>query len=552
MAYTNPLTASFSKLLNPPRAGSAPLVSKDGPRQLSGKKDLFSDGFLATNPLVPAATARGPVKYPGNNYYSNYPGYTMRRNGQPWYLHLPNTKIDYQHLVGDPLLNSAVAACIFWLARNFPEARLRVMQRDKTNLFHEVIDHALELLWARPNPYYTSSNTAWGIVISWLIDGNVYLLKRRNKRGQVVELYYFPHYHFEPRWPEDGSEFIEYYEYVGNGVPQRVETKDLIHLRCGIDPQNTRKGISQIRSLLREIYSDNEATAFGAALLRNMGVPSYIISPGDSDTELDDEGIDGIKKNFKGSYGGDNRGEVMVSSTTVKLDKVGYSPLEMDLKMLHRLPEERIAAVLGIPAMVAGLGAGIDSMQGMNYKEAREMAYESNIIPMQREIAAQLEQQLLPDFEDDTAGFRVDYDLSKVRVLQADENSKMTFYSIGVQGGFVMVSEARAALGLTVDNKRDDMFLRPIDPNSKEANMNSAQAQMAVAETTAALAPTTTAAPGQRGGGQKPRDRQPNGADKPRRQDARARQSPNPKPTKDFDPDEPDGITDESFDEDET
>jgi HK97 family phage portal protein len=448
-------------------------------------------------------------------------------------LQLPNTNINYQEKVGDPLLNSVVAASLFWIAQTLPEAKIAVKKLDEEDLYQPVKKHPLAQLLARPNQDYTYSAVCAGIAFSWHIDGNVYLYKRRNRRGQVKELYYFPHWAFEPVWnEEDQNTFIDHYDYIAHGGRVRVEKSEIVHLRNGTDPENTRKGLSPMKSILREVFLDNEATAFGAALISNFGIPSYVISPSDKDNEIEDDYAETIKDTWLAKFGGDHRGEPMVSTTGLKLDKIGFTPAELDLKMLHRLPEERITAVLGIPAIVLGLGVGLEHATLANFQQAREMAYESKIIPFQNAIAEQLYWELLPDFEKDITDFTVEFDISKVRALQADDSAKATRLDIMVQGGWMTVAEARAEMNLKV-RPEDHIYLRPIDPNSEEAMRNRAM-----------FAPVPQAGVGPKPqGGTNPGGKRPsvprsqggnNAVEQARRNDARQRQTANPKPAKSY------------------
>ena len=149
----------------------------------------------------------------------------------------------------------------------------------------------------------------------------------------------------------------------------------------------------------------------------------------------------------------------------------------MNLKDLRRLPEERISALLGIPAIVAGLGAGLDRSTFSNMSEARQMAYESNIIPTQRIFATTLNRQLLSrDFISEGRrgdGMRpknpdrieVYFDNSGVRVLQEDEDAKTNRLNSSVKTGWMRVSEARRQAGLPT-NEFDEVYLRT--PNMVE------------------------------------------------------------------------------------
>jgi hypothetical protein len=100
-----------------------------------------------------------------------------------------------------------------------------------------------------------------------------------------------------------------------------------------------------------------------------------VISPDDTESVLDDPGANAIKANFRERFGGDNRGEPLVISGKVKVQVLSFSPQQMDLTALRRVPEERISGVTGVPAIVAGLGAGLDRSTFANFGEAREAGF---------------------------------------------------------------------------------------------------------------------------------------------------------------------------------
>src|SRR5262245_65264990 len=153
-----------------------------------------------------------------------------------------------------------------------------------------------------------------------------------------------------------------------------------------------------------------------------------------------------VKADYESRFGGANRGRVLVLATPAKIDRLSFNPTELDLKNLRRLPEERVTAIFGVPAVVVGLGAGLDRSTFNNYAEAREAAYESTLIPTQRLFAAELQAQLLPALgnpETEMVGF----DLSDVRVLQPDQDALWERLDRGVQGGWLTVNEARQEAG---------------------------------------------------------------------------------------------------------
>jgi HK97 family phage portal protein len=344
-------------------------------------------------------------------------------------LLLGRTNINYASAVGDPSRNSIVIAVVGWIARNFPEAPVRI-RRLKEDGGADVIapgpdgpGFMLRLL-ERPNPYFSGVLQWIATIIDLFTTGNAYWLKIRAGQGafpdRVVELWWVPSRMMRPAWPDDGSEFISGYFYKVDGRDYWIEKRDVLHYRDGLDPNNPRLGLSKLASLFREIYTDDEAANFSAVLLTNLGVPGVVIAPANTGGVGQRTDPETIKTAFMEKFGGDRRGEPLVLTSPTDVKVLSFSPDQMNLKELRRIPEERITAVLGVSAIVAGLGAGLDRSTFTNFGEARLAAYHESIVPLQRLIAAELEVQLLTEFADiDRDPLDVDFDISKASAMQA-------------------------------------------------------------------------------------------------------------------------------------
>lgn len=339
------------------------------------------------------------------------------------------TNINYATAVGDPGRNSIVIAVVGWIARNFPEAPVRI-RRALPDGGAEVIvpgptgpGYMLRLL-ERPNRYFSGVLQWMATIIDLYTTGNGYWLKVRAGKGafpdRVVELWWIPSRMLRPAWPDDGSVFISGYWYKVDGRDYWVEERDVVHFRDGIDPTNPRLGLSKLASLFREIYTDDEAANFTSVLLTNLGVPGVIIAPANTGAPGLKTDPETVKTAFMEKFGGDRRGEPLVLTSPTDIKVLSWSPDQMNLKDIRRIPEERITAVVGISAMVVGLGAGLDHSTFTNMGEARLAAYQEAVVPLQRLLAAELEVQLLSDFADiDNDPLDVDFDISKASAMQA-------------------------------------------------------------------------------------------------------------------------------------
>jgi HK97 family phage portal protein len=369
----------------------------------------------------------------------------------------------YSASVGDGTGSSTVMAPLLWIARTFPEAP-PTLYRTSGVREEEVRPHPMLRLLQRPNPYYTGPILWMATMTDWSIDGNAYWLKVRDQIGQVRELWYAPHWTMTP--VGDDETFVSHYRYAVAGVePVPIRREDVVHFRFGIDSEDDRKGYSPLKSVLREVFTDDEAAVFTASLLRNMGVPGLLVSPEKDSPPPSDDDVTATKAYLKANFTGDRRGEALVMSGPTKIQQFGFSPEQLELRELRRIPEERVSAVLGVPAIVAGLGAGLERSTFTNMGEAREMAYESNIIPTQRIVAEDIRFQLLPEFEpleEILDWWRFGFDLSKVRVLQEDEDKRWKRFDTGVRGGWVTVAAAKRATGQEV-LAGDDIYLRQMN-----------------------------------------------------------------------------------------
>lgn len=387
---------------------------------------------------------------------------------------IPGSNFDYAGEVGDGTGSSTVMAPLNWIARTFPAAPVALYKVLKDGQEEPVVGHDMIRLLHRPNEYYTGKLLWQATALDYYIGGNAYWLKLRNRAGGVAELWWVPSFLIEPKGPDNGdtSTFIDYYDYRPNGVQIRIDPDDIVHFRFGMDPDNQRKGRSPMKSVLREIFTDDEAATYTATLLKNMGVPGIVVSPkegGNAGPSTED--VKATKSYMRTQFTGDKRGEPLVLSGPTDVAQFGFSPDQMNLKDLRRVPEERVTAVIGIPAIVCGLGAGLDRSTFANFSEARKAAYESNIIPGQEVMQEDIRFQLLPDFEDDPMAWKVAFDLSDVRILQEDENKKAERLDIGVRGGWLKRGEARREMGFEA-NEEDEVYLVPVsllEVNADEA-----------------------------------------------------------------------------------
>ena len=388
---------------------------------------------------------------------------------QPEWLRAPVFELTFANIVREGYRkNSAVYACIRTHATSFPEPPMVV--KVPTRRGRDVVEnHPLAALLERPNPFMGQAEF-WAMTITWMgVGGNAYIWKRRDNLNRPIEL-----------WPlHDGlvrarfhpTEWIAGYELdAGDGRKVPIPAEDIIHLRWAPDPLQPQVGMTPIMAVAREVDTDNEAARYIHALLKNDAVPRTLVTVRNG---LTDSAFKRLKRQFQEQYGGSKRGDVMVlEGQDMTIDRLGLNLNELADAALRRVPETRISGSFEVPAILAGLGSGLDSATYSNAKELREFFTETTLIPRWRAVAAQFQAQLLPEFGD-PGQLVVEFDLSQVRALADDEDAKWNRWRGAWADGVATLNEARVALGME-PTRFGDVFLRggsvvPADENPAEA-----------------------------------------------------------------------------------
>lgn len=383
-------------------------------------------------------------------------------------LVLPARLRHFKRSLGDGSHSSLVMAPVLWAARTFPQAPLELLRIADEDPKPEP-DHALIKLVKRPNDFYSGIVLWMATLLSFMVDGNAYWLKIRNAAGEPIQLWWVPHWMIEPVISTDPRVFIDQYEYQPGTDVIRIDASEVVHFRFGLDGANPRKGLSPLRSVLQEIFTDEEAASFAASLLRNSGVPGLIISP-DTDLTVDPNDVEATKESVRDATTGDRRGEPLVLRGKTRIEKLAWSPEQLNVRALRRVPEERVTAVLGIPAIVAGLGAGLDRSTFANMQEAFKAAWENCLIPTGNLLSDELVHQLLPDLDDAPDTVELNFSIADVRALQEDENRKAERWGALVASGVATRADARRAFELEV-TAADDVYLIPLNVLERPAGV---------------------------------------------------------------------------------
>lgn len=417
-----------------------------------GLFDRFrSKATAAPNALLPPPLIQRQTSY-----------FTGTGNGDFWSLltrNLPGSSFNWRNQAGDLMLNSIVAIGMDWYIRNWSQGVPTVRRPMPDGQVETVTDHPILQLLAQPTP-----NVPPSLVWSWILPdyqllGNAYFRKVRVS-GRVVGLQYLAADMVRPVGNKVNP--LIKYQYTVDGTSYDIPLEDMIHIRYGRDPQDSRFGRSPVTSVLREIATDNVAASAAFGMVRNGGMPSIMVGPdykgGVEDLSEDDARQ--TKRKLQQDFTGDNAGSVLVMTGPFKVEQVSHKPSEMAFDEIRRKPEERVCAALGLNPLVLQLGSGLERATYSNLEQATRSAWTDGMIPLMRQMAEALTIALLPDYEETQPGDYLEFDVSTVPSLQADLNEDAERAERLYKSGIVDLATAKRVAGITPSDD-DEGYYHP-------------------------------------------------------------------------------------------
>lgn len=345
-----------------------------------------------------------------------------------------------------PESSSAVVSCVAWIERAVPEPRLRHLDE-----LGEIVENSPAVA-----AYYTSGSTGVGgdrvakaAVWGYVCHGNAYLQIVRDLLGRPADLVYHGPDQCSPRRDKETG-LLTGYKIAGIEAP--LSPEDVVHLAYGVDPAAPLEGISPLRRSATAAMGDAEGDRYVAAILRNPTVIGAAFTP---DEPIQPADAEYMTRQLEGRFSGAGRGGTLVASVKGTWSKPGFSPADLDLGSLRNHLEARIAGAIGIPAVVAQLGVGLEHSTFANYEEAREAAIENVLVPLWREWGQALTEQFLAQFGDVYKGHRLEYDADSIAARAADEGAEHDRARADWQADLIDRATFLARTGYEVDDARD-------------------------------------------------------------------------------------------------
>ena len=339
----------------------------------------------------------------------------------------------------------AIFACVSLISSDISKLRPR-LTRYINGVWEEVPPGEYKVI-EKPNAWQNRIQFFENWVASKFARGNAYILKQRDARGRITQLFVLNPDLVQVYVSDSGEVFyaLSKDQLAGVDVSVTVPASEIIHDRfnCFYHPL---VGLSPITACGLSAYQGLKIQENSANFFKNQSRPSGILTaPG----AISDETAGRLKVDWEANYGGTNTGKVAVLGDDLKYIPLSLTAEDAQLVDQLKLAAETVATTFHVPTYKIG-----GTLPNYNNVEALEQQYFSQCLQHPIEsIELCLDEGL--GVKD---GYGVEFDLDGL--LRMDTATKIRTYAEAVKGGLDTPNEARRKLNQKPLEGGDTIYLQ--------------------------------------------------------------------------------------------
>jgi HK97 family phage portal protein len=375
----------------------------------------------------------------------------------------------------------AVYACVTLIANDIAKMRIKLVEQDANGIWGETKSPAFSPVLTKPNHYQNRIKFLEHWVRSKLVHGNAYILKGRDARGVVTELYVLDPTRVKPLVAPDGAIYYQLGTDWLSGVPDEspaVPASEIIH-----DTMNALfhplVGISPIYACglaaSQGLSIQSNSTAFFSNGARPGGV---LTAPG----RIDKDTAERLKTGWQKNFTGENSGGVAILG-----DGLAYTPMVMtavDSQLIDQLKmtAEMICSVYHVPPWMLGLAelptrVAVEALNQQYYTQCLQILIESIELCLDEGLGLV-----------NVPGHAYGSELDLEGLLRMDQAAQYKVYGDGILAGLLKPDEGRAKLDLPPVPGGDAVYLQQQNYSLQALAKRDAKADPFAADTPAAPA----------------------------------------------------------------
>lgn len=356
--------------------------------------------------------------------------------------------------MGDIMSSSAVYACTTRIASDIAKLPFRLVRNDY-GIGVEADQSPFLSVLRKPNHYQNAIQFRESWILSKLMHGNTYVLKRWDNRGVVDALYVLNPNRVVPLISESGDVYYEI-TFPANQdlVPAssrpagqiRVPARALIHdrMNCFYNPLI---GISPLSAALRAAQHGINIQENSKTFFENLSRPGGVLT---LPAGISDEDAEKVKLAWQAGFTGINSGQVAVIGADLKYQPTYVNASDSQLLEQLKWTSETICSVFGVPAYMVGIGPqpsynNVGALQQAYYTQCLQSLIEAMELCLDEGLA-------LPN------GLGTELDLAPL--LRMDTAARYKANGEAIAGGWMTPNEVRRREDLPAVPGGDSCFLQ--------------------------------------------------------------------------------------------
>jgi HK97 family phage portal protein len=360
-------------------------------------------------------------------------------------------------------MNPVVFRCVSLLARSAMRVPMKLMKMERNEVI-EIKDHEILDLLYKPNPMQGYAAFIEEFISYYVLAGNSYIEGKPNElnkdlepfKDATKELWVVPPYVMSVLKGTRGLPLG--YKLTAQGKElvfpvDQVEGKSRIMHMKTFHPTDLWIGMAPMEAAAYAVDVHNEASQWNYSLLKNSASPSGTI---EIDMEMNGEGTltntqrSQLKQEIKELYSGSaNMGRPMVLERGMKYTPISFNMRDLDFISGKNLNSREISLVFGVPEQLVGVP---ESQKYDNNMQAKTALYTDTVIPMMDCLVDQLNNWLVPHWNDPSLYLQLDVD--NVQALEPLREAKW--------------NQVQNATFLTTNEKREKTGYDDYDQTAKD------------------------------------------------------------------------------------
>jgi HK97 family phage portal protein len=266
-----------------------------------------------------------------------------------------NVTVTQAELISYPTLY----ACVMRIASDIGKLPFCLKQVDDNGIWKEVPNPAYSPVLRKPNGYQTAQQFREQWQVSKLTQGNTYVLKRRDNRGVVIELYVLDPCRVQPYVTETGAVYYQLQTDRLNTLPEGypadrllVPATEIIHDRC-ICIHHPLIGVPPLCAAYWPAVKNLKILQSSAQFFGNSAQPGGILT---APAGMSDDDAKAVQAYWDANYTGENAGKIAVVGADMKFTSFAMKGADSQLVEQMQYSDRQICQPFGIPPYIVGVG----------------------------------------------------------------------------------------------------------------------------------------------------------------------------------------------------